>query len=155
MRGIALVLGLCLASCASPVKDQGGKDAGGSRLPVIPVRLPNGKVIRAELATEPADHQQGLMFRTELAPDRGMLFVFPQPAQQTFWMYQTLIPLDIIWVDRSHRIVFVSAHTPPCPPEQGQNCPHYGGQQAAQYVLELAAGVAGANGLKPGDTLQF
>jgi len=126
-----------------------------ARLPTIPVTLPNGKAIRAELATEPADQQRGLMFRTSLAADRGMLFAFPEPANHPFWMFQTLIPLDIIWMDAERRIVFISANTPPCPPEKGQNCPNYGGEQAAQFVLELAAGSAAAHGLKVGDRLAF
>lgn len=126
-----------------------------TRLPTVPVTLPNGRQIRAEVATDPADQARGLMFRTRLDPDQGMLFVFPEPGRHPFWMYQTLIPLDIVWMDADHRIVFVSAGTPPCPPESGQNCPNYGGQQPAQYVLELPAGAAAAQGLKPGDRLAF
>lgn len=126
-----------------------------ARLPTISVTLPNGKTIRTELATAPADQQRGLMFRTRLAADRGMLFVFPQPAPHPFWMYQTLIPLDILWMDANRTIIEISAHTPPCPPDLGQNCPNYGGSQPAQYVLELAAGAAQASGLKVGDRLKF
>ena len=145
----ALLITLCLAvSCESPPPDD-------TRLPTVPVTLPNGKTIRAELATSPADQQRGLMFRPRLAADRGMLFVFAQPAARPFWMFQTLIPLDIIWLDSNRTIVFISANTPPCPPEKGESCPNYGGAQPAQYVLELAAGAAAANGLKVGDVLQF
>ena len=48
---------------------------------------------------------RGMMFRTSLAPDRGMLFVHPKPEHYTYWMYQTLIPLDIIWLDSNRDIV--------------------------------------------------
>lgn len=145
------LLSLVLASCrSSPSPDT------STELPTIPVTLPNGKVIRAELATEPRDQQRGLMFRTTLAPDRGMLFVFPAPAtNHPFWMYHTLIPLDILWIDSSRRIAFVSPQTPPCPSENPADCPNYGGQAVAQFVLELSAGSAAAHGLQPGDTLRF
>lgn len=141
--------GFVFLSCKS------GNSEPETRLPTIPVTFPNGKAVRAELATDPSDQQRGLMFRTSLAPDRGMLFVFIQPGNHPFWMYQTLIPLDIIWMDASRRIVFLSANTPACPPEKGQNCPNYGGEHPAQYVLELAAGSAAALGLKIGDQLRF
>jgi len=151
MRAAMLALAVSLmASCGSK-----GSGNGDTRLPTVPITLPNGKVIRAELATEPADQQRGLMFRTSLAADRGMLFVFPAPGDHPFWMYHTLIPLDILWMDVSRRIVFVSAHTSPCRSEKPEECPNYGGGHPAQFILELAAGTAAANGLRVGDTLQF
>lgn len=147
---LAPVALLLFASCRStPSPD------ASSNLPTIPVTLPSGATIRAELATEPRDQQRGLMFRTSLAPDRGMLFVFPQAGRHPFWMYHTLIPLDILWIDSNRRIVFLSPHTPPCPSENPQDCPNYGGQEAAQFVLELAAGSVASHGLKTGDTLRF
>ncbi len=146
-----LLLFLLLVSCrTSPSPET------STELPTIPVTLPSGKVIRAELATEPRDQQRGLMFRTSLAPDRGMLFVFPAPAaNHPFWMYHTLIPLDILWIDSHRRIVFVSPQTPPCPSENPPDCPNYGGPAGAQFVLELSAGSIAAHGLQPGDTLRF
>lgn len=150
VRAVGAVVCLLLGSACGPKKEE-----SETRLPTLPVTLPDGAGIRAELATAPADQQRGLMFRTKLDADRGMLFVLPQAGNHPFWMFQTLIPLDIIWMDAEHRIVYISADTPPCPPEKGQDCPHYGGQQPAQYVLELAAGAAAAHRLKPGDRLQF
>jgi len=121
----------------------------------MPVTLPNGNVIRAELATSPADQQRGLMYRTTLAADRGMLFVFSEPAQRPFWMYHTLIPLDIIWLDANRTIVFISHNTPPCPSETAAECPNYGGDHLAQFVLEIPGGAAAGYGLKVGDRLRF
>jgi uncharacterized membrane protein (UPF0127 family) len=95
------------------------------------------------------------MSRTDLPSDRGMLFLFNQPDILTFWMYQTLIPLDIIWTDSSRRIIFISANTPPCTSANSSNCPLYGPQQRSQYVLELAAGAAAQNGLKLEDQLNW
>jgi hypothetical protein len=150
MRFLWMTPLLCLLSCRS-----GQPPDPAAQLPTIPVTLPNGKVIRAELATEPRDQQRGLMFRTALAPDHGMLFVFPEPGNHPFWMYHTLIPLDILWLDPNRRIVFLSPNTPPCPHENPQQCPSYGGQAQAQFVLELAAGSIAAHGLQMGDTLRF
>ena len=150
MRGFYVsVILVALAACGPR------RPEAETRLPTVPITLPSGKQIRAEIATDPADQARGLMFRTHLSPDQGMLFVFPDPGQHPFWMYQTLIPLDIVWMDSDRRIVFVSGNTPPCPPESGQNCPNYGGQHVAQYVLELPAGAAAGYGLKPGDRLAF
>ena len=95
------------------------------------------------------------MFREELPPDSGMLFAFADMQPRSFWMYQTRIPLDIIWMDDTSRVVHISAGTPPCKAAQGSDCPGYGGDVASQYVLEIAAGQAAAHGLKVGDRLRF
>ena len=123
-------------------------------LAVRDVTLPGGQLIHAELAITPAQQQRGLMFRTSLAPDRGMLFVFQQEDKIPFWMFQTLIPLDMIWMDSHRRIVEISADTPPCKTDESQ-CPNYGGHEPAQFVLELNAGAAAKYHLKIGDELSF
>ena len=84
-----------------------------------------------------------------------MIFLFPDESPRGFWMYNTLIPLDIIWMDSDRRIVFISAHTPPCKSPNQAECPNYGRGFPAQYVLELAAGQAAARSLKVGDRLTF
>ncbi len=124
-------------------------------LPSSPVNLPNGTVIQAELATSFGERQRGLMNRTELAADRGMLFEFEQAALHRFWMFGTLIPLDIIWLDPDRRVVFISADTPPCESSNPGECPTYGPQQPSRFVLELAGGQAAANGLRLGDQLEW
>jgi hypothetical protein len=120
-----------------------------------PVRLPTDELVQAELATSASERFQGLMQRPHLDPKQGMLFMFESPGLHSFWMFNTLIPLDIIWLDSDRRIVFISADTPPCPAEQSTACPTYGGLQSAQFVLELAAGQAAANGLAIGDRLDW
>jgi uncharacterized membrane protein (UPF0127 family) len=150
-----LLCTFCLAMSCSGSRPSEASAESDSRLPTMLVTLPGGKAIRAEIATNAADQEHGLMFRTTLPPNRGMLFVFPQSGRYPFWMYHTLIPLDIVWMDASRKVVFVSANTPPCQSEKTQDCPNYGGGEVSQYVLEMAAGQAAANGLKPGDRLQF
>ena len=124
-------------------------------LPSSPVTLPNGAVIQAELATSFGERQRGLMNRTELTAGRGMLFEFEQAALHRFWMFGTLIPLDIIWIDPDRRIVFISYDTPPCESSNPGECPTYGPQQRSRFVLELAGGQAAANGLRLGDQLEW
>jgi len=124
-------------------------------LPSSPVTLPNGAVIQAELAALFGERQRGLMNRTELASDRSMLFEFEQAALHRFWMFGTLIPLDIIWLDLDRRVVFISADTPPCESTNPGQCPTYGPQQPSRFVLELAARQAAANGLRLGDQLKW
>lgn len=121
----------------------------------ISVRLPDDTTITAETATTPQQQARGLMFRKNLAHDHGMLFMFSDQNPRGFWMYNTLIPLDIIWIDEDRRIVFISANTPPCPSQNPTECPNYGVGVPARYVLELAAGQAMKHNLKVGEQLNF
>jgi uncharacterized membrane protein (UPF0127 family) len=142
----ALLFSLAACSDANTVKleDFGTRD----------VTLPGGQVIHAEIASTQPQVERGLMFRTTLAPDRGMLFLFPKEDSYTFWMFQTLIPLDMIWMDSNRRIVEMSTNTPPCKTEAAQ-CPSYGGHEPALFVLELNAGSAARFHLKTGDVIRF
>jgi uncharacterized membrane protein (UPF0127 family) len=123
-------------------------------LNTIDVTLPGGQVIRAESKATAEEMLQGLMFRDSLAPNRGMLFFHRAPGKYSYWMYQTHIPLDIIWMDATRSIVEIVPNAPPCKTAASQ-CPHYGGRQIAKYVLELAGGQAQKYNLKEGDTLRF
>ena len=119
------------------------------------VVLPSGAVYSVELARTPEEQAQGLMFRESLSPRAGMLFLFSDAAPHRFWMKNTMIPLDMIWMDHDRRIVEMSLDTPPCRSSSAKECPNYGGNFKSKYVLELNAGVARKNGLKAGDTLDF
>ena len=118
------------------------------------IRLPNGRVIRAEVMTHPQDMARGMMFRDSLAPDRGMLFVHGGPGHYNYWMYQVRIPLDILWLDGNRAIVEMSPNTPPCTTNANE-CPSYGGNEEALMILELAAGSIERHGLRLGDRLNF
>ncbi len=116
--------------------------------------LPGGQKIRVEVMTSPTDMGRGMMFRDSLAPDRGMLFIHSSPGNYKYWMYQVRIPLDIVWLDQFRRVVEISANTPPCK-TRASECPNYGGNARAQFVLELGGGMAEKYNLKPGDTIDF
>jgi uncharacterized membrane protein (UPF0127 family) len=118
------------------------------------ITLPGGQVIQAESMFDATDMMRGLMFRTSLAPDRGMLFQHRGPGHYPYWMYQTLIPLDMIWMDSSKRIVEIVANAQPCKTPASQ-CMHYGGNELSQYVLELGGGMAKKYNLHVGDFISF
>lgn len=119
------------------------------------VKFPNGERIRVEVMTNSADLTRGMMFRDSLAPDRGMLFLFPRAGRYQSFMFQVRIPLDVIWLDRDRRIVEIAPNAPPCPSAKAEGCPLYGGSVDSLYMLELNAGMAAKLGLRTGDVLQF
>jgi len=119
------------------------------------VGFPNGTKINAETMRTDVELMRGLMFRESMAASRGMLFIHPKEDTFHYWMYQTKIPLDMIWVDSNRRIVEMSLDTPPCTSLSAKECPSYGGNFKSKYVLEVNAGIARKNGLKTGDTLDF
>ncbi len=131
-----------------------GSDGTQSEENLVRVTTPTGMTIFAELADTTEKRARGLMFRESLAKDRGMLFTFPQPQHWTFWMKNTRIPLDIIWMDRNKKIVHVERNVPACP-RTDDGCPQYQPNEEASYVLELAAGMAEALRLHRGVKLQF
>jgi uncharacterized membrane protein (UPF0127 family) len=138
---------LLLTSC-------GSKDNSVEDFPTRPVTLPGGQVLRAETMIDNIDLIRGLMFRTSLAPDHGMLFVHPKPGNYTYFTYQNLIPIDIIWLDSNRKIVEMVENAQPCK-TQASKCEQYGGKEISAYVLEIGAGMAGKYGLKVGQTVQW
>ncbi len=121
---------------------------------LLPVKTPGGATIYAELADTTEKRARGLMFRNSLAPDRGMLFTFAEPKPWTFWMKNTKVPLDIIWLDGKKRIVHIERNVPICT-RTDDSCPQYQPTEDAMYVLEIAGGMADALKLQRGATLQF
>lgn len=106
-----------------------------------------------EIADTSETQQIGLMGRTELAPDRGMLFVWHPPTIVAMWMKDTFIPLDFVYVRQGGVIVDLRHDVPPCEP--GGHCPAYAANEPVAYVLEIAGGRAQELGLLPGDRLVF
>lgn len=112
----------------------------------------NNECVNVELALTDQQHAQGLQYRDSLDRDKGMLFVFGQPVEVSFWMKNTLIPLDIIWIDESRKIIYIQKNAAPCFKEP---CPSYGPQKPAQYVLEVNAGWSDAHRANIGDFAEF
>ena len=121
---------------------------------LITVKIPNGTLIQAELADTALKRAQGLMFREHLADDRGMLFIFGDAQPWTFWMKNTKIPLDIIWMDAKKTIIHIERNVPICT-RQDDGCPQYHSEEGALYVLELGGGRAAALQLQRGMKLSF
>jgi uncharacterized membrane protein (UPF0127 family) len=118
----------------------------------VPLTLPDGKTLQVEVARTEENRALGLMFRTALAEDHGMLFVFEQSGLHRFWMKNTLIPLDMVWMDDRKRIIHIEFQVPPCKLDP---CPVYGPSADSLYVLEVISGVASREKLQVGQTLAF
>ncbi|MFA6955347.1 MAG: DUF192 domain-containing protein [Thermoanaerobaculia bacterium] len=113
---------------------------------------PDGSTIVIEVVADPDTRAQGLMFRSSIGAGHGMLFIFPASDVHSFWMKNTLIPLDILWIDEARTVVHVERNVPPC---KADPCPSYPPKAAAKFVLELGAGQAAAHRLDVGGKLVF
>ena len=102
-----------------------------------------------EVATSPGQMEQGLMFRQSLAPDAGMIFDYRTPSMAAMWMKNTLIPLDMLFVDQRGRIINIHERAVP-----GSLDP-IAAAAPARAVIELNGGTAARLGLKPGDRVIF
>ena len=154
-----LVLGSACGACLAGGREDtaaGKKPAQGSprerEARRAEVRLPNDHVVIAEIADTPELQAKGYMFRREVGAGEGMVFLFPEPDLHPFWMKNTLVPLDIIWMDETRTIVSIEANTPPC---KADPCPSYGPMRKTSTVLEVRAGTAAAEGLKIGQKLRI
>lgn len=103
---------------------------------------------KTELAETQAQHQQGLMYRRVMAPDAGMLFIFDKPQQAAFWMKNTFIPLDMLFVAADGRIASIHANAVP------QSEATIPSNAVIKAVLEINGGMAARLGIRPGDTVK-
>jgi uncharacterized protein len=102
-----------------------------------------------QVATTPAQMEQGLMFRRSLAPDGGMIFDFRTPSMATMWMKNTLIPLDMLFVDAQGRIVNIHERAVP------GSLDTIAAAAPVRAVVELNGGTAARLGIRPGDRVVF
>ncbi|MFA5318311.1 MAG: DUF192 domain-containing protein [Patescibacteria group bacterium] len=142
MKKIFIILLLIfLAGCGSPItktEEENNKKQAcfGDRCFGVEIADTNDKRV------------QGLMYRENLAPDSGMLFIFPEIGEHKFWMKNMLIPLDMIWLDENQKIIFISKNFQPC--DNKQKCPAIKPDKKAKYVLEINAGMADEINLQTG-----
>ena len=92
------------------------------------------------------------MFRDSLDKNKGMLFIYQAHSKQSFWMKNTLIPLDIIWINKDKKVVFISENAQPC---KWYSCYSIKPTAEAKYVLEVNSGVVQKIGLKTEDKLNL
>jgi uncharacterized protein len=115
----------------------------------VDIRWPGGsESFAVEVADDQAERSQGLMFREALDPAAGMLFVYERPRRASFWMKNTLIPLDMIFADASGTVTRVHANAVP-----GDLTPIDGGEGVA-FVLEINGGLAARLGIVAGAELR-
>lgn len=105
-----------------------------------------------EIADEANERVNGLMGRENLDKDDGMLFIFDKEEVQGFWMKNTLISLDIIWIGSNNEVVYIKKGTIPCVEE---DCEIYFSNESALYVLEINAGMVEKFEIKEGDKVEI
>jgi len=126
--------------------------AAAATEPSIPTCVaPDGARIVVDLAIEDEERALGLMYRDVLPADRGMIFIFESDERWPFWMKNTFIPLDLIWIDASGTVVEVRAGAKPC---RADPCPSYTPLRPGRAVLEVNAGFAAAHGIAAGEVIR-
>ena len=111
-----------------------------------------GRCLKVELAATPEELSEGLMFRKHLSSARGMLFVFSKDDFWPFWMKNTFIPLDIIWLDKDKKIVDMIVNAQPAVTDNPYS---FKPVSLARYVLEANAGFVEKNKISVGDEARF
>lgn len=136
-RSGCVIATLVAVACTTP---RDGKHAA--------VRFDSGGQVSAafqvEVAANPEERARGLMFRKSIGPDEGMLFLFPREQQLAFWMKNTFISLDMVFVSSDWRVVGVLKDVPPLTEDRRTV------DNVSQYVLEFAGGTAAREGIEPG-----
>ncbi len=110
------------------------------------------RCVEVQTATTEEQLKEGLKHRSFLPEHEGMLFIFQKNGRYDFWMQDTLIPLDILWLDENRNVIDIASKVPPCITNP---CPTYGPSQPSRYVLEVNAGVAERLKIKIGDHADY
>lgn len=159
-----LLLLLALAACAAEPEAPAPKPASHGAAPAacvpqklekkVSLKLPKGKPIVVDVADTPSTRETGLMCVTKMPRDYGMLFVFPQEMGLGFWMKNTLVSLDILWIGADKRVNHIAPRLKASKTDTPDDKVARAGGRG-MYVLELAAGEAKRRRLKVGDHLDF
>ena len=163
MLPIVLLVGLVLSACHaegqrpakpnSPPLHVTDKDYKLPALPQARVIVTDAyghrHVVKSEVAATPYARTRGLMWRNQLPQNTGMLFVFPRQARHSFWMKNTFIPLDIIFIDERRTVVACFKRLRP------RSLRRVGPRVPVKYVLEVSGGLSEAMGFRVGATVIF
>jgi len=155
VRPKVLALLLLLVACSQQPAPPPAAATHTTAAPSPRVIFPDKFAAQVEVAADDPTRSQGLMFRDRLAEDKGMIFLFTQSGVYPFWMKNTLIPLDMIWIDDAKKVVTVAHDVPPCKADPCPNYPQPDSPAPARYVLETAAGVAAKHHIDVGVTLRM
>jgi uncharacterized protein len=143
VKFLVLFAGLFAGACSHPPQHGRGE-------PEVVLHSRSREVrVKVELARTEPERSRGLMFRQHLDSGRGMLFLFEQPSVLKFWMKNTYIPLDMIFMDAAKRVLFIEENAEPL------TLAPRGPDVSAQYVLEVPGGWSRDHGIEPGTTVQF
>lgn len=146
--GWALVVLAALAACGSePETLRPARPAGPPKEATLTVA---GRQVTVELALDDMTRARGLKHRTRLEPDHGMLFIFPDVELRKFWMRDTLISLDIVFLSDDGTVQNIEANAPPAVEHPG-----FLSRDKARFVLEMAGGWCAEAGLEPGDRIEI
>jgi uncharacterized protein len=145
---LAAAAAAALAGCRAPAPTPADAQAPAAR---VVLESPSGRsrAVRVEVVRTPEDMARGLMFRERLADDEGMLFAFPETSEHEFWMKDTLIPLDMIFMDEALTVVGIVERAEP-----ETLTPRTAGV-ASRFVLEVNGGWSASNEVKRGDRVHF
>lgn len=158
LMGALVAASLACGSADADVRDPGaegsfdqaaetGAGVASGAMELVPLRV-GGIEIQVEIADDADERQRGLMYRESLEENQGMLFVYPEQRTLGFWMKNTLIPLDIAYIDREGRIVDIQQMEP-------QTTETHDSAAPAMYALEMNEGWFEANGIRIGDLVEF
>jgi uncharacterized membrane protein (UPF0127 family) len=146
LRQIPAII-LLLALIGARGCDQATTEPAPQSLPTIQLTLGN-RQITVETATQDSTREIGLMYRDSMPADHGMIFAFPDEQPRMFWMKNTRIPLDIIYLDHTGKIVSIRSMKP-------FDLTSIESGDAAKYAIELNPGVPADAGLKVGDVIHI
>jgi hypothetical protein len=144
-----MIAALLIAAC-SPNQAAVARSPAGLEEMAVTIRSgERSHRFTVEIARTREEQSQGLMNRPALAPDRGMIFLYEQPEPASFWMKNTLIPLDMIFIRQDGRIARIAENTVPFSLE------HVSAGEPVSAVLEIAGGRSAELGIKAGDRVEW
>ncbi len=128
---------------------------GFAEMATTDLKFKSGPRLKVEVARSFSERSQGLMNRTKLAQDQGMLFIFDQPQKLSFWMKDTFIPLSIAYLDANKTVKEIHQMKAQKMMEKNQDLSGYPSQCLCQYALEVNQGWFKKNKIKVGDQVTF